>query len=221
MSMLDFSNFTAVKAANTRTNPVTGTGQNFNLKFRKFMTKSKKEKGKVQTQIIQSAFEFSAKLFASLNLADKDTGLIEVVNGGVSYLAIVDNEHAVFLKTNKKNENGDKGKVFKSTILEQALVEQGILVETVGLTQKLDLTLVEGSETAIIGSGESAIQTKGIYSISKAEDAELTEEEKAADTTLEPEVEDEPETIPQGAINGGSAPESAPVAASTASDDDF
>lgn len=225
--LVNFSNFKPILAANTRTgvsHRAGVVGQTFNLKYRKFLAKDKNS-GKIDT--VQTSFTLSNKLFEELNLADKNTGFLAAVFEGKAYLCRVENDNATLLKTTSKNEKGVKGKSFKSSLLEQALLEQGVLVDTIGLTQKLDLTLVEGSETAVIGEG---IQTSGIYEITKAADAELTDEEKAADST-ENKVEVPAEVVSNGEpenLEAASAPAetSEPIEASAPStivdvDDDF
>lgn len=209
---LTFSNFKAVETANTRDNShlVHAKGQSFNFKYKKFYGKDKEK-----VQIISSSFTIANDIFAKLDLDNK--ALIEIVSPeNVSYLAVVDNDNGVFLKHTKKNKSGVKGKVFKSTLLEKSLGEQGIIdVNAIGTTQKLDLVLVEGSETAYIGEQGKGFQSYGVYQIVKAADSELTEEEKAEDakgedTTVEPTPTDS--TV---------VSETANQAAPTANDDDF
>lgn len=193
--MLNFSNFRAVTTANNRDNShLAGNGQAFNFKYRKFKTKDKNGKESVQT-----IFSISDKLFALYNLSDKDTGLIELIDTDpetkveTSYLAIVDNDHAVFLKTNKKNENGKKGQAFKSSILETSLSGQGLVdTNAINVTQKLDLVLEDGT----VGQTIAGLVCKGgLLRITKAEDATLTDAEKAVDAAP---VADEAPVAPEG-----------------------
>lgn len=185
--MLNFSNFKPVLKANEGKKSTAGValGQNFEFKFKKSYIKVKG----TGEQGIGIAFTISNKKFEALDLDNK--GLLEAVFEGKSYLAVVANEHAIFMKRNGKNEKGVKGKSFKSTILEAALAEQGVInADAIGVTQKLLLTLVAGSETAVLGEGDSAIPTFGVYEITKDETA-LTEDEKAADDKNE--VDETPE----------------------------
>lgn len=174
--MLQFSNFKAVATANTRDNShLVHSGQSFNFKYKKFYGKDAKK-----NQIISSSFTVSNKLFETMGLDEK--GMIEIVSpDGISYLAVVDVDNAVLLKGGKIKEGGVKAKVFKSTLLEKALSKQGVIDLDVIGTQKLDLNLVEGSESAYIGEEGKGIQSYGVYEITKAEDSELTDDEKAED----------------------------------------
>lgn len=204
--MLNFSNFKPVATGNTRENVHFTKGQSFNFKFKKFI--SKKE-GKVKEE---TNFTISDKLFDSLGLETK--GLIELVSPeGVSYLGVVDSDNAVFLRNRKSLKEGNvKGKKFKSTIFEKALSEQGIInLDLVGTTQKLDLKLAEGSESAVVGEGDKAIQTYGIYEIIKAENAELTEDEKAEDAASNDDTTEDVAEEPTEEI--GAAPEESQASA--------
>lgn len=217
--MLQFSNFKPVTTGNTRENVHISKGQSFNFKFKKFIS----NKDGVKKE--ETTFTISDKLFDSFGLATK--GLIELVSpDDVSYLGVVDSDNAVFLRNRKNLKEGNtKGKKFKSSIFEAALSKQGIInLDLVGTTQKLDLKLAEGSENATVGEGDKAIQTYGIYEIVKAENAELTEDEKAEDAkggddeaipvvAETPEVEETPETEVE--------PETPVQAETPASDDDF
>lgn len=110
--MFNLSNLTAVNKANERKNAVK-RGQNFQFKFRR----SEGKKG------VDSKFTVSNNLWEQLGL-DGDYGLIELHDSENNqvYLAVVDNENAVFCK---KTEKGEKGKSFKNTVMEGHLVEAG------------------------------------------------------------------------------------------------
>lgn len=193
--MLQFSNFKAVETANTRDNShLVHPGQSFNFKYKRFYGKDANK-----NQIISSSFTVSNKLFEKLGLDTK--GLIEIVSpDGVSYLAVVDVDKAVLLKGGKA-KSGIKAKAFKSSLLEKALSKQGVIDSSVIGTQKLDLNLVEGSENAYIGEEGKGFQSYGVYEVAKAEDSELTEDEKADDAKEAAEDTAEaastPETISQ------------------------
>lgn len=175
---MNFANFKAVTTANTRDNShLLAPRQNFNFKYKKAYAKDK-----VKGEVITSAFTVSNNLFEQLGLDSKETGAMEMIGpdetgATKSYLALVDNDNAVYFKTTKKNEGGKKGSQFKSSLLEKSLIEQGIIEDKIGVTQKLDLTLVAGSEGVQI----DGITIKGLYEISKAAESELTAEEKEAD----------------------------------------
>jgi hypothetical protein len=167
--MLDFSNFKAVATANEKLGNRTPLGQSFDFKYRKFMS----EKGGKES--IESNFTISNKKFDELGLSEK--GLLQVIDPttNITYLAVVGNDDAVMMKrTNKLAADAEKGKKFKSTIVEEALHAQGVIDTTiVGDSQKLTLTLV--AENVAIGS--KGIQASSVWEIGKAV---VTDEEKAA-----------------------------------------
>lgn len=236
--MLNFGNFKPVNQANVRVEGASRKGimrgQSFILKFRRAIGKSKTN----GSQEIQSGFEFSTAKFKELNLADKNRGLIEVIDGdsGKSYVAIVANAHAVMLKTTGKNEKGDKGKSFKSTILEKALSEQGVLDLTdksLGQIQKLDLVAVPDSVGVELGAGTGIVATGGVFEVVVDTNTYSKDEETEPETkTSEPEApatgtpaETAPETtspelqVPDEVPTP--TPEPAPTPATSAVDDDF
>lgn len=237
--MLNFGNFKPVNQANVRVEGASRKGimrgQSFILKFRRAIGKSKTN----GSQEIQSGFEFSTAKFKELNLADKNRGLIEVIDGdsGKSYVAIVANAHAVMLKTTGKNEKGDKGKSFKSTILEKALSEQGVLDLTdksLGQIQKLDLVAVPDSVGVELGAGTGIVATGGVFEVvvdtkeySKDEEGETSEPEvpvTGTPTPPETQVEAPETTSPELQVPDEvptPTPEPASTPATSAVDDDF
>lgn len=170
--MLNFSNLKLVKTANTRDNShFLGTRtQNFSLKYKRFFGKNAKKE-----QIVNTSFTLSNAKFAELGM--ENFGMIQAVEEGKAYLIKVGNDDAVLLKRTSKNEKGTKGKVFKSTLLEKALAEYGVIDDTKLGSQKLDITLVEGSEDIEIGG----VKVYGVYEISRSADQEQDETEKADD----------------------------------------
>ena len=98
---------------------------------------------------------------------------------GVPYLATVDNDNATVLKrTAKLAADAEKGRKFKSSILENALIGQGTIQEDSYKAQLLELSLV-GQDTEVNG-----ILCHGIYAISSVEttaDNEETDEDTAED----------------------------------------
>lgn len=171
---MNFENLTAVEKANTKVG--TPRGQNFKMRFRKFNS----NKGQVES--VESKFFISDKLWETLNLDvkglkqfnDKDeTGKITKV-----FLAQVDNEDAVILrKTDKLKEGSKKGRNFKSTLLENALVEAGILNgDVIDTNQRLDLVLAGTN-----ASGVSFYQV--VVDAEQATDNEVSDEEAVNEST--------------------------------------
>jgi hypothetical protein len=210
---MNFSNFKVEKTANTKVGHAGPLGQTFDFRYKKFISNKKNDAG-VKESKEDTFFEVSTKKFDELKLAT--LGMIQTVDeAGKSYLAVVDNDNAVILKTTGKNEKGTKGKKFKSTIIETALAAQGVIdTSIVGKTQKLELVLVPGSEGVMLGD---TIKTYGVYEVVKSNDTSEEADDKAPEETeATPSASIAPEPTPE--------PEAAatPVAvASPASDDDF
>lgn len=177
--VLNFASFKVQKSANERTSQAgVPRGQSFKLKFRKFNSKN----GGVTK--IETIYTISDEKFAELGL--ESYGVVQLE--GTAYLAVVSNDDATMLKrTEKLKEGAEKGKKFKSTILDKSLMDAGVIEDKEGLTQLLDLVKVADATT--VGEGTSALQAHAIYEIVKAEDSR-SDEEKAQDD-VEDSQEDE------------------------------
>lgn len=206
---LNFSGFKTVQTANTKESARVAKGQTFNAKFKKF----KSTKGGVEK--LETIFTISNKLFDEMSLAVYS--MIQVISPeGVTYLATVDNDNGTIVKrTGKLAVDAEKGRKFKSSIIEEALSKQGIIdLDLVGTTQKLDFNKVaEATEAEPIEIDGTKVYA--VYEVAKAADAELTEEEKAEDATEDPEAEEVTEAAATVAATT-TAKASAPKA-----DDDF
>lgn len=183
--MINFAEFSVQKSANERAS-LAGVkrGQNFNFKFRKFNSaKGGEEK-------IETIYTLSNAKFAELGL--DNYGIVQIVSpDGKPYIAVVSNDEATMLKrTDKLAADAPKGKKFKSTILDKALIAAGILEDVTDKTQSLDLVKVEGSDNAPLAGGKVAVG--GVYEIVKG--ADIVEDE---DETPETEVPAE-----MGAVDG-------------------
>lgn len=206
---LNFSSFKTQKTANVRAS-VAGVarGQNFKMKFRKFVSKKNK------AESVESLFEIAKDKFNEIGL--ETYGLIEIKSPeGQSYLATVDNENATMLKrTEKLKGDAEKGKKFKSTILEDSLAKAGVITsEVTGKSQFLDLVEV-GKDVDLDG-----IHAYGIYEIVKGEDTRSDEEKDAEGGEDEDDATDAP--APQGNAVAEEANATTASAPATASDDDF
>ena len=165
---LNFGAFKVQKSANERASQAgVARGQNFKLKFRKF---NAKKGGEIK---LDTVFTMSNEKFNELNLAEY--GIIQLnapegTEGG--YIAVVSNDDATMLKrTDKLAPDAPKGKKFKSTILEKALVTAGVIDDTLeGTSQFLDLVKV--ADTTDLG-GLTAI---AIYQIVKGEGSDDEDE---------------------------------------------
>jgi hypothetical protein len=217
MNTLNFSTFSAQKTANTRSD-VAGVprGQSFKLKFRRFLKNTKGE-GDTKVRVEDTTFVIANDKFKELNLAE--LGLIQLnapIEQGV-FLATVPNNDATMLKrTDKLKDGAEKGKKFKSTILEAALIEAG-LISAEQKTYFLDLELV-GEDVEVDG-----IKAKGIYKIVEGE-GEDTDEDKAEDDkeNLEEIVQDEaPLTSNTEENNGIGTEQPSGTATEAATNDDF
>lgn len=191
MSDLNFSNFKVVDSSNTKTGGFSGgrAALAYNFRYSRFMSKKTHGKDNSKEPFEDSFFEVSEPLFNALGLNGLK-GLVQIVSpDGVSYLSIVDNDNAVLLKTSKKNEGGEKGRKFKSTVIESALNTQGVIdITKVGEPQYLDLVLVEGSADQLLGG---KIKNYGVYEVVKV--ATPTAEAKASVA----EIASTPESTPQ------------------------
>ena len=171
--MMNFENLQGVEKANTKVG--TPRGQNFKMRFRKFNS----NKGKVES--IETKFFISDKLWDKLNLDTKGLKQFNDKNadGKVTkvYLAQVDNEDAVILrKTDKLKEGSKKGRNFKSTLLENALIEAGVLnADIIDTNQRLDLV-------------EAGTDAKGVTFYEIVVDAEqATDNDASEESTDAPE----------------------------------
>lgn len=153
----NFSNLKLVSTANTRTGVTGPRGQNFKMRYKKFITKKNK------TEAEDSFFEFSKELLAATGLSDNSLAARQALTpDGKTFLVILPAEHGTIMK-----QKGDrnKGSKFKSTVIEKALHEQGVIDSTVvGKSQLLDLVLKE--ENVEVMPGIVAVK---IYDIVKVE----------------------------------------------------
>lgn len=159
---LNFSDFQAVDTTNKREGVSVKRGQDYNFRFRKALAKAGTEEEKVD-----SFFQVSDVLFDELGLADK-AGRQLISPDGKTFLAIVDDEQGTFWKASKSNgEANAKGKKFKSTVIEKALHEAGIIDSNlIGKTQKLELTVV--AENVTVGKGEKAFVAYKVLEVTPA-----------------------------------------------------
>ncbi len=215
--MLNFADFKVQKTANERASTAgVERGQNFQLKFRRFTTNKKADGVEVSKE--DTTFQIAIKKFDELGLANLALIQLKDAEGNpTKYLATVDNEHGTMLKrTDKLAADAEKGKKFKSTILEDTLEKEGLIKQEVGKTSLLDLVKV--ADATDLGG----IQAHAIYEIVAGVD-KRTDEEKAEDAKEETNDESNA-TVNEGGINGGEVsnevqPE--PVAQNVASNDDF
>lgn len=162
--MFDFSNFKSVGTANEKVGNRTPQGQKFEFKFKKFESKKGAKDGKAPT--IESNFVISNTKFDELGLADN--GLMQIISPeGKTYLAVVGNEDAVMMRrTGKLADDAEKGKKFKSTIVENALHAQGVIdKDAVGVNQ--NLTLIKVADATTIGSKQ--IPASSVWEVAKGE----------------------------------------------------
>src|ERR1700758_2977870 len=127
MASFNFSGFKPVTKTYTKEGGfTTRTAVIFDMRYRRALSNNKVGDKKEPHE--DAFFEIGKAKFEALGLNSTDKGIIQVVSPeGVSYLAVVDNENATLLKTSKKNEGKEKGKKFKSDIIETALEEQGLI----------------------------------------------------------------------------------------------
>lgn len=184
---LSFSNFTVQETANTRQSGRTfKRGQSFKFRFRKFIMDKGKEEERTET-----LFQLSNELFESTGLSSSANGGLQIVSPeGVPYIAVVARDNGTFLKHSDKAiaAGNKKGTAFKSTILEDALVAQGLIVNddsVIGKSQKLDLIKV--AENVSIGA--KGIQASAVYQIVKDENTEEVSEEDEAEAATDSESE--------------------------------
>ncbi len=185
---MNFSSFKAVKTANERTNTAgIARGQSFKLKFRKFISR------KGGKEAVETSFYISNDKFTELQLAER--ALIQLVSPeGVAYIATVDNDNGTMMKrTDKLAADAQKGKKFKSTILEDALIKQGVIEDKVGASQMLDLKEVATDQEV------AGIHAYQIFEVIKGED-NRTDEEKAAEEADKTETPEESESIPDETV---------------------
>lgn len=216
---LNFANFRVEKTANTKVGHSGPTGQTFDFRYKKFISSKKDSKG-VKEDKEDSFFEFSIAEFNKLQL--NDYGMIQTIasaaDGGQTYLAIVDNDKATIVKRTGKNK-ADKGKKFKSSIIESALQTQGIIDTTkVGISQKLSLVLVEGSAGQMLGG---TIKTYGVYEVVKSTDTtpEADEVEATSAPAVSTPVVDE--VAPETTDEVETAPVASATPAATTDDEEF
>jgi hypothetical protein len=193
--MINFSNFKVVETSNTKAGNFGGReALVYDMRYNRYESKAGKENGEAPTQ--EFFFEVGKAKFEALKLDQKGFGMVQTVDpaSGISYLAVVDNDNAVIFKTTAKNEKGEKGRKFKSSIIEEALSQQGLIDKNVvGKPQYLNLSLVEGSEGVMLGD---KVKTYGVYEIQKGEEPVATEKAPEAEATTEsakqPEAKVEP-----------------------------
>lgn len=169
---LNFSDFQAVDNTNKRTGATWKRGQNFDFRFRKFLSKKGTEK-----EAMDSFFHISDAKFDELGLAER-AGRQIVSPDGQSFIAIVDEENGTFWKKSTKSDGSAqaKGKKFKSSIIEDALNAEGVIdLNVVGKEQKLTLEVV--AENVTIGTGEKAFTAYAILKVGKGAESEESEGE--------------------------------------------
>jgi hypothetical protein len=139
MNTINFDALQSVDKANTKVG--TPKGQNFDVRFRKFYTKKGGEKPETKFFISDKVWDelgLDVKALKQFNEKDESGKIARV------FLGVVSNEEGIILrKTDKLKENGKKGRNFKSTLLEDALVEAGVLnAELIGTNQRLQFVSV-------------------------------------------------------------------------------
>ena len=196
---LSFANFTIQETANTRQSTAGAKrGQSYKARFRRFVADKNKENERIET-----LFQLSNKLFDETQLSSVQYGGIQIVSpDGVPYIAVVDRDNGTFLKQSDKAvaAGNKKGTAFKSTILEQALVAQGIINTDdalLGKSQKLDLTKV--AEYVTIGEGAKAISAIAVYQIDKDSNTDAVDEDEE-EGTVDSEI-DGPIAGPENAVS--------------------
>lgn len=172
---MDLSQFQPVDTTYTREAVNITRKANFELKFVKKIGK---------TGNIEGEFTMSSDKFRELNL---DTNGLRQVNSpeGVPYLAVVANEDATLFKA---QEGKNKGKKFRASVVEKALVNNGILTDALPTySQKLKLEKV--SDGGYIGKEGKGYQASALYQFVKDGEPEaLTQEEAEAEVGESPSV---------------------------------
>lgn len=208
--MINFAEFTVQKSANERVSLAgKARGQNFKLKFRKFLSNKGTEKK------IDTVYTVSNAKFAELDLHNH--GIIQVVSPeGVPYIAVVSNDDATMLKrTDKLKAGSEKGKKFKSTILDGALLKAGIIEDKEGTTQFLDLVKV--ADATKIGN----LDAIAVYQIVKGEGEDDEQEEENEEVTEGREVIEEDSSLQEQENLGGVQESSASNTEEESTEDDF
>lgn len=181
--MIDFGQLSKVEKTYTKEN-VTPRGQAYEgIKFRRSESKAGKAEG--EEGEIDSKFTFSNKLWSALELDNH--GFVEFTDGQRDdkgavvkvekvFLALVADTHedAKILKATKKGDK--KSRAVRVQVLEQDLVQAGILDGTKMDNQYLTLEKSDGFSNV-------PAHIKGIYAIvvdSSVNEAEVEEEEEVA-----------------------------------------
>lgn len=210
--MLNFAAFKVQKSANERSSLLgVSRGQNFTFKFRKYNSK----KGGVEAE--ETGYTISNKKFDELDLDNH--GIVQFTNEGIAYIGVVANDDATMLKRTGKLKGEDKGRKFKSTILDKALIASGVIEDVADKTQYLDLVLIEGSE----GQEIDGKVVKGLYQIVKGEEVKGEDGEDIADED-EKEItkdNDSQEDLSQGSGTQEENPSAPETIAPEADNDDF
>ena len=178
--MLDFSSLKPVNKANTKEGHP--RVQNWSFRF----IKSETKKG------VNGRFCVSNILWESMGL--EQLGLKQfnnVVEGKVTevYLAAVENDIATVLKrTDKLSEDGQKGRQFKSTLLEDACAQAGIIDPESMDNQFLDLVDAgedEGVHYYQIVQGEGSVTEVGKAKTEGSEEGSEEAKEETAEAVAE------------------------------------
>lgn len=185
MNAINFEALQSVEKANTKVG--TPKGQSFDVRFRKFFTKKGGDKP-------ETKFFISDKVWDELNLDSMalkqfnekgESGKIERV-----FLGVVSNEEGIILrKTDKLKEGGKKGRNFKSTLLEDALIEAGVInSEVIGLNQRLQFVSVgENNGTKFYQVVVDTVQATDDEVEQPTGDADAVDNGAVANTTSENE----------------------------------
>lgn len=206
MNNLNFSDFQAVDNTNRRSANAKKRTQNFELRYRNFLSK------KNGAEAIDSFFAISDAKFDELGL-DTRAGRQLVGPDGTTYIAIVDEENGTFWKQSEmKGEKKTKGRKFKSTVIAEALDAAGVIAkDDLGKDQKMKLNVI--AENVTVGSGDKAFTAYAVLSLSKVEPVEGEENE---------EDEEEEETTENAASETATAPsENVASNPQTESEEDF
>ncbi len=183
--MLDFSSLKGVNKANTKEG--TPRGQNWSFRFKRSETKKGTNGYFHVSNILWEAIGLEEVGLKQFNNVDPESGKITEV-----YLAAVPNDTATVLKrTDKLGEGGQKGRQFKSTLLEDALADAGVIDAESMENQFLDLKEA-GEDGGIkyyqVAKGEGSVSEIGKGKEGEDEQSEPADkQEKKAEQTTDKE----------------------------------
>lgn len=183
---LNFSDFKAIETTNKRTGVTAKRGQNFNMRYRKYVSKAGKP-DETQDEFIH----ISDNLFEKFDLENR--ALRQIIDGasGQSYLAVVDDENATLLKRSKTKDGEEqgKGRKFKATVVTDALAAEGLIDKSIiGDSQLLDVEVV--AEDVVIGAGEKAFHAYQVLKVVKGAEVETGSANDANDEDATEEAGD-------------------------------